>query len=213
MAFSFIIKTLFLFVSFSGLVLHAHAVRTPQARVWSLCKPTTNPYMCFTTILPHVITLPKFNVYKALEIEIDATRVLVGNTTILINTLLTNPANSKDLNDSLSICSDQFDSMMDAINETITVIAQRNVAEARFKFSAVLSYLSACTDEFTNSPIVKEGKDVYDLGGNCLDIMKAIEDRESRRRRGAPVPSPVLGPLPVATPVLTPCQNQIGPCN
>ncbi|KAG2395516.1 hypothetical protein LR48_Vigan09g184600 [Vigna angularis] len=208
MAFAFI-KTLFLFVSFTGLLLRAHAARTPQARVWSLCKPTTNPVVCFTTILPHVITLRKFNAYTALEIEIETTRELVVNTTSLVNRLLTNPTNSKDLNDSLQICSEQFDNMMDSIKETMTVVALRNAAEARFKFSAVLSYLSACTDEFNNSPIVKEGKDLYDLGGNCLDIMKAIEDRESRRRRGQPMGSPIVGPPPA---VLTPCQNSVGPC-
>ncbi|ESW19501.1 hypothetical protein PHAVU_006G130500 [Phaseolus vulgaris] len=205
MAFT-LINTLCLFVSFSGLLFHTHAIRTPQARVWALCKPTTNPVVCFKTILPHVITAKKFNAYTALEIEIIITRELVVNTTNLITTLLANPSNSKSLNDSLEICSDQYDNMLDSIKDAMSQVALRNAGEARFKFSAVLSYLSACTDEFDNSPIVKEGKELYDIGGNCLDIMKAIEDRESRlRRRGATVGSPPAVP--------SPCQNEIGPCS
>ncbi|CAJ1962900.1 unnamed protein product [Sphenostylis stenocarpa] len=212
MAFIFI-KTLFLFVSFSGLILHAHAhtARSPQARVWSLCKYTTNPVVCYKTIIPYAIGVKKFNYYQALEVEILATRDLVMNTTNLISVLLANPGNSKDLKDSLQTCFEQYDNIKDSIKESLNLVAQRNVIEMRFKFSAVLSYLAACTDEFPNSPIEKEGQDLFDLGGNCLDIMKAIEDRESRLRPGAsPVPTPIVVTPPSAP---SPCQNVIGPCS
>lgn len=117
----------------------------------------------------------------------------VEKTSKLISVLLARPGNSKDLGDSLQICKEQYGNIMDSMAEAKNQVAQRNVIEARFKFSSVVSYYESCNDSFTKgtSPIVEEAQGVYDLAGNCLDIMKAIQDRESRRRRGTgPVTSP-----------------------
>lgn len=117
----------------------------------------------------------------------------VEKTSKLISVLLARPGNSKDLGDSLQICKEQYGNIMDSMAEAKSQVAQRNVIEARFKFSSVVSYYESCNDSFTKgtSPIVEEAQGVYDLAGNCLDIMKAIQDRESRRRRGTgPVTSP-----------------------
>lgn len=131
----------------------------------------------------------------------------VETTSKLITSLLAKPDNSKDLTESLQICKEQYGNILDSIEESKNQVAQRNVIEARFKFSAAISLQVSCNDSFTagTSPIVKEAQDVFDLAGNCLDIMKAIEDRESRRRRGG---SPVTSPS-----VPSPCQGQVGLCS
>ncbi|KHN14350.1 hypothetical protein glysoja_012388 [Glycine soja] len=185
MAFTFT-RILILFVSLSSLILDTHAARAPrtiQTRLYSLCKPTTNMDLCYKTILP------------------------VETTSKLITSLLAKPGNSKDLTESLQICKEQYGNILDSIEESKNQVAQRNVIEARFKFSAAISLQVSCNDSFTagTSPIVKEAQDVFDLAGNCLDIMKAIEDRESRRRRGG---SPVTSPS-----VPSPCQGQVGLCS
>lgn len=83
MAFAFTFtKTLILFVSLSSLLLQTHAARGPrtvQARLYSLCKPTTNMDLCYKTILPEVVGLSRFSNYKALEVEILATQKQVGS--------------------------------------------------------------------------------------------------------------------------------------
>ncbi|KAK7303542.1 hypothetical protein RJT34_14449 [Clitoria ternatea] len=206
---AFLPKTLILIV-LSLLLTTTHAARTPQARVWTICKPTTNPLVCFKTILPQALT-GRFNIYKALEVEIAAAQQQVNKTASSINTLLARPDNSKDMAESLSTCKDQYENIVDAINDTVKQVSTRNVVEARFKFSAVLSYHSTCNDEFgkEKSPIANDAQGVYDLGGNCLDIMKAIEEREARRREGAGNKSnaPSTG-----TPATGPCKGAIGNC-
>ncbi|KAG4948963.1 hypothetical protein JHK82_042156 [Glycine max] len=209
MAFTFT-RILILFVSLSSLILDTHAARAPrtiQTRLYSLCKPTTNMDLCYKTILPEVVGLSRFSNYKALEVEILATQKQVETTSKLITSLLAKPGNSKDLTESLQICKEQYGNILDSIEESKNQVAQRNVIEARFKFSAAISLQVSCNDSFTagTSPIVKEAQDVFDLAGNCLDIMKAIEDRESRRRRGG---SPVTSPS-----VPSPCQGQVGLCS
>ncbi|KAG4946106.1 hypothetical protein AAZX31_15G122700 [Glycine max] len=209
MAFTFT-RILILFVSLSSLILDTHAARAPrtiQTRLYSLCKPTTNMDLCYKTILPEVVGLSRFSNYKALEVEILATQKQVETTSKLITSLLAKPDNSKDLTESLQICKEQYGNILDSIEESKNQVAQRNVIEARFKFSAAISLQVSCNDSFTagTSPIVKEAQDVFDLAGNCLDIMKAIEDRESRRRRGG---SPVTSPS-----VPSPCQGQVGLCS
>ncbi|XP_027338249.1 uncharacterized protein LOC113852208 [Abrus precatorius] len=179
-------KTLILFVSISCLLLHTHAagMRSPQARVWTICKPTSVPLLCYKTILPKVQSLLRFNMYKALEAEVLLTQQQAQKALSLINTLLAKPGNPKGLTDSLQICQDQYGNILDAVAETIKLVEKRDVSESRFKFSAVISYYSSCNDDFNNIPaeFVAESKTVFDLGSNCLDIMKAIDDREMARR-------------------------------
>ncbi|KAK7331254.1 hypothetical protein VNO77_25474 [Canavalia gladiata] len=200
-------KILILIFSLSYLLVNTHAARTPEARLWNICKPTTNPILCYKTIFPQVIN-SSFNIYKALEIEIFATQKQVENTSSLMTTLLAKPGNSKDMIESLQTCKDQYNNILDSIQDALKQVANRNAIEARFKFSAVLSFHSTCNDQFTNgnSPIANEAQVVYDLGGNCLDIMKAIEDKENRRKRGV---TPILPPI---TPPTGPCVGVIGLC-
>ncbi|KAJ1414414.1 Pectinesterase inhibitor domain [Sesbania bispinosa] len=207
-------KTLLITIfTLSCLLAHTNAVRTPQARVWTICKPTTNPLLCFKTILPQILSAKRFNMYKAVEIEVLAAQKQVQKTAGVINALLAKPGNPKSLNDSLSTCKDQYSNMLDSISETIKVVAQRNAIEARFKFSAVLSYHASCNDDFgagVTSPFADDAKLVYDLGGNCLDIMKAIEDRESRRRFAGGKVNPTTPTVP--TPSGGPCRGVVGIC-
>ena len=162
------------------------ATRTIQARVWTICKPTTNPLLCYKTILPQAMETPKFNMYKALETEIQAAQTQVVKTAANIATLIFQSSETnKSVSDALETCKEQYSNIVDAITESISLVSKRDVGEARFKFSAVISYYSACKEAFLeseiDSPIGPDAQAVYDLGGNCLDIMKAIEDRERSR--------------------------------
>ncbi|XP_020203388.1 uncharacterized protein LOC109788934 [Cajanus cajan] len=202
MAFTRTLSMIIVFVS----LLQAQAARTPEARVWALCKPATNPLACYKTILPHAVSAKRFNMYNALETEILATQQQVQTTSERISWLLGNPATDKSTKDSLATCQEQYSSIVDSIHEAIALVAKRNVGEARFQFSAVISFQSSCDDEFEGetSPIAKESQAVFDLAGNCLDIMKAIEDRESRHHGGT------TGAVP--TNATGPCHNTIGTC-
>lgn len=221
-------KTFLLIVSLSCLLLHTHAaavaapvvapsgrrVRSPQAMVMNLCKSTTNRTLCIRTILP-AMKGTSSDPYKALEAEMNATRNQVAVTRGLIDTLLAKPNNPKSLADSLSICKDQYGNMPDSIKDAIDVVSKRTVTESKYKFSAVLSYYNTCNDGFGKevSPIAKEAIVVYQLAGNCLDIIKAIEDREYRRllrRFGNKLPPP---PPAVVVGANDPCFDVIGTCS
>ncbi|KAK7412803.1 hypothetical protein VNO78_04439 [Psophocarpus tetragonolobus] len=179
--------------------------RSSEERVYAICKGTTSPGVCYRTILPEVAGLAQFNIYKALEVEVVATQKEVQKTYDQILSLLGQAGNSKDTNDTLSDCKEQFEDMFDSIDDSIKLVAKRDAGEARFKFSAVLSYLASCTDDFTApSPIAAQENIISDLGGNCLDIMKAIEDRDTRRHFP-------LTPLPSSPP--SPCSHQVGLCS
>jgi pectinesterase inhibitor-like protein len=161
-----------------------YAIRTPQARVWTICKPTTNPVLCYKTILPRALSSPKFNMYKALEEEIKATQVQVVKTVGHIATAILT-SNDKNIADALAICKDQYGMIVDAVAESVLLVSKRNAGEARFKFSGVISYNSACKDVFVESnnaiaPFAADAQAVVDHASNCLDIMKAIEDRDRR---------------------------------
>ncbi|CAL5184116.1 unnamed protein product [Lathyrus oleraceus] len=155
-----------------------------QARVLNMCKTTTNPSLCYKTILPKALETPKFNMYKALEIEIQAAQVQVLKTATSIATLLWKSGSDKAIADSLTVCKNQYRNIVEAVTESVSLVSKRNVGDARFKFSAVISYYLACKESFEESqitsPIAADAQTVYDLGGNCLDLMKAIEDKERK---------------------------------
>ena len=104
--------------------------------------------------------------------------------------------------------------MLDSIQTSLNYVSRRDVIEAKYKFSSVLSYHASCNDAFGKgevSPIANDAKLVYDLGGNCLDIMKEIEDRELRRvkrRFGNKLPPPP----PAVSYTNDPCFGVIGIC-
>ncbi|MCH83547.1 pectinesterase inhibitor [Trifolium medium] len=161
-----------------------YAVRTPQARVWTICKPTTNPLLCYKTLLPKALSTPKFNMYKAVDVEIQEAQAQVVKTVAKIaNSIFT--SSDKNIANALTICKEQYGNMVDSLIEVITLVSKRNAVEARFKFSAFISYHSSCEQAFVESknaipPFADDAKVVYDLGANILDILKAIEDRETR---------------------------------
>ncbi|XP_058752493.1 uncharacterized protein LOC131625670 [Vicia villosa] len=170
---------------------HAHATRTGapptiQTRLLNMCKPTTNPSLCYKTILPKALESPKFNMYKALEIEVQAAQVQVIKTATTIATLLWKSGSDKNIAGALNDCKEQFKNIADSVTKSVTLVSQRNIVDARNEFSAVFSYFSACRESFEESqitlPIAADGQMVHDLAGNCLDLMKAIEDKGSKGR-------------------------------
>lgn len=175
-------------VSWVVLLASAKAPRTPQARVWAICKNSSYPLLCYKTIFPRVG--PAFTLKNALLAEVSETQRHVTQTVGLIAGLLAKPGNSKDLNDCLSICKEQYETMLDDTSATITIITQAHVIDEIYdvqnKLSAVMSYNSACSlgfEETVNlvNPIAKEMKDTDELAANSRDILVAIANRESRR--------------------------------
>lgn len=206
-------KTLIIvLVSLSSILLHAHAASTPQARVSRICKDVTNYTLCYQTVLPGVERLQKFTIYKVIEIEILETQKQVQTVLKVMNSLKAKPGTSKDMSDSLSVCLDQYDSILTTVEKSLKFVEQRNVGETVMEISSVISFYEACNDQFdenVTSPIATEAKVVYDLGSNCLDILKVIEDREISRQGANTTMEPPTGPPTPASP----CQNTIGFCS
>ncbi|XP_020203395.1 uncharacterized protein LOC109788941 [Cajanus cajan] len=153
-----------------------HIVRRDlMASLNDLCKKTTNPNLCVQTIQPHFHG--SADPFQALSAEVDATLDEAKKTLADIKTLLTKPDNGKSLKDSLKVCQDQYSSMLDSIADTKASIGKKDVITAKFKFSAVISFQSACKDSFGGQkiPFLKDSDEVYQLGGNCLDIIADIE--------------------------------------
>ncbi|KAK7412802.1 hypothetical protein VNO78_04438 [Psophocarpus tetragonolobus] len=152
------------------------ARRDLLANIAGFCKGTTNPVLCSQTIQPH-LQGGTVDPVKALDVEVDATLGEAKKTLTNIQTL-ENQQNTKSTKDSLDICRNQYKSMLDAIVETKAAIAKKDIVGAKFKFSAVISYQSACQDSFKDGkiPFTKESNIVYQLGGNCLDIIAAIDN-------------------------------------
>lgn len=164
-------------------------VRTPQARVWSMCKKLEDPSragICFKTILPKALTTPKFNIYKALEVETQAASVQINKTLAIITSLIPKYANNADVSGSLDCCKQQYEMMPDSITNAVAALAVRNAQEVNAQFSGILSYHTSCVDTFAESndypvaPFAADAKIVSDLATNCLDIAAAIMNRVKR---------------------------------
>ncbi|XP_057431016.1 pectinesterase inhibitor 1-like [Lotus japonicus] len=143
----------------------------------AFCQKTTNPTLCAKTIQPHFLH-NNLDPFKALEIEVEATLNQTKKTIAIISELLAKHDISKSLKGSLDTCKEQYDSIMDSIKETIDAIARKDVIEAKFKFSAVISFQSSCKDAFEgldDFPIASDSDEVFQLGGNCLDIIADLE--------------------------------------
>ncbi|KAL9320640.1 hypothetical protein ACSQ67_012479 [Phaseolus vulgaris] len=141
-----------------------------------LCKKTTNPALCSKTIQPHV-SETTLEPIKALNVEVDATLTGVKAALTKIKSLEALNNNEKSTKKSLSVCDEQYSSMLDAIAETKLAIARKDVVTAKFKFSAVLSYQAACQDNFQDGkiPFNEDSEAVFKLGGIALDIIASIE--------------------------------------
>ncbi|KAG4946105.1 hypothetical protein AAZX31_15G122600 [Glycine max] len=175
--------SLILFISLSSLLFLATATRNIHigrpdihSDITEFCKKTTNPAVCAQTIQPHFLK-NNLDPLKALDVEVDATLASAKKTLIDIQTLESKKGITKSIKDSFDTCKDQYGSMLDAIKETKAAIAKKDIITAKFKFSAVLSYQGACKDAFESGkiPFSEDSDAVYNLGGNCLDIIADME--------------------------------------
>ncbi|TKY72355.1 Pectinesterase inhibitor [Spatholobus suberectus] len=194
--------SLLLFISISSLLLllanavpstrNIHIVRRDlRSDLSEFCKKTTNPNLCAQTIQPHFLH-GALEPLKALDAEVDATLDKVKKTLAHIQTLLAKQGASKSMKDSLDICKDQYGSMLDAIKETKTALGENDVITAKFKFSAVISYQGSCKDAFEGEamPFTEDSDSVFQLGGNCLDIIADMEEAAGPQRMPPPVQQP-----------------------
>jgi len=159
-------------------------VRTPQASVWSICKKVHEPSICFKTILPTALTTPKFNIYKALDVEIQAASVQINKTISIITSLMHKYPDKPGLSPALRGCKDLYEMMPDSINNAIASLAEHAAKEAQFQFGSIASYHLSCTIGFeemeTVVPFPADAKLVWDLAANCGDIANAIWNRVKR---------------------------------
>ncbi|KAG5005805.1 hypothetical protein JHK82_023786 [Glycine max] len=154
-----------------------------QSDITEFCKKTTNPALCAETIHPHFLK-NRIEPFKALDIEVDATLAKAKKTLANIQTLESKTGTTKSSKDSFDICKDQYKSMLDAIKETKAAIANKDIITAKFKFSAVLSFQAACKDAFEDGkiPFFEDSDAVYNLGGNCLDIIADMEKAQGPQK-------------------------------
>ncbi|KAF1895477.1 hypothetical protein Lal_00044128 [Lupinus albus] len=194
-------KTLILVVSLTFLFLLTNAV--PSTRplhivhhnirtdLLNFCKHTTNPSLCAQTIQPHINHHDDLDPFKALEIEAQATLNETKKTIAIINELFAENNLNKTLMDAIKTCKKQYRNILDAIRETKDAIAQHDLIEAKFKFSAVISYQSTCKDAFEDveCPFAKYSETIFNLGGNTLDIIADLQKIMAPQEPTLPVPS------------------------
>ncbi|KAJ1420926.1 Pectinesterase inhibitor domain [Sesbania bispinosa] len=184
----FIINKILIITSLTSIFLLTNAV--PSSRnihivhhdlrsdLQDLCQKTTNPILCAKTIQPFLGN-SAVEPLKALDVEVDATFNQTKKTMDIIGDLLAKQDNPKSIKGSLDTCKQQYSSILDSIKETKDAIANHDVVTAKFKFSAVISFQQTCQDEFkkSNFPFADDSDAVFQLGGNCLDIIADIEKR------------------------------------
>ncbi|KAK7331252.1 hypothetical protein VNO77_25472 [Canavalia gladiata] len=187
------ISTLFVVTNAVPATRNIHIVRRERhlLDLSDFCKKTTNPDLCTKTIQPFFQNGGVDRI-KALQVEVDATNSQTKKTVGEINTLLSKNDINKSTKSSLSTCKNQYNSMLDSIRDTKNALARNDVVTAKFKFSAVLSFQAACKDEFKGEafPFPQDSDTVYQLGGNCLDIIADME-------KDAP-PAPIIQSPPSA---------------
>ncbi|KAE9591578.1 hypothetical protein Lal_00038939 [Lupinus albus] len=209
-------KNIFLIISISSfLLLHTtNAIRLPiplEIGVTKLCSGTTDPTLCFKTILPQMHG--GFNRYKALQIEIIAAKNQALKAVAIIDELIKSPSSSQGMKDSLAVCQNQYGNIIDSINEAITTAQQRDAGMTNLKFSAVFSYRSTCEDEFPPEipppNLANAAEALKVIGANVLDISKGLENREIRMRQRK-------GLMPDYSKITSPpskCLHVVGPCS
>ncbi|MCI11835.1 pectinesterase inhibitor, partial [Trifolium medium] len=86
-----------------------------------------------------------FDVVKALEIEVNTTGNIVKDIFDVIVKLRNDPSTDKRSKDAFDKCRDQYDMMLDLINQTLEIlIPQQNFVDAYEKMAALLSYKDIC---------------------------------------------------------------------
>lgn len=144
----------------------------------NLCKEGSDPGLCTKSILESL--KGPFDPHAALRAEIDATLQATKRTIDVITKLLGSPSNTKSLNDCLTICKDQYGSILDSVNETLDHLSKNNIRGCQLSFSAIVSYQQTCEDAFTESPDVTfsfsaDSKLIFNLASNSLAIMAALD--------------------------------------
>ncbi|CAJ2658026.1 unnamed protein product [Trifolium pratense] len=146
----------------------------------NFCKKTSNPTLCENTIQSHFFK--HFDPSEALKVEVDATLAQTQKAMAIINDLYKKSDISKSLKDSLDICKEQYGLILDAIKQTSDAIAARNWVEARSQFGSIISSQQACSDSFegiqNEFTFATDSKAIFDLGGNCLDMIVDLEKSE-----------------------------------
>ncbi|MED6222533.1 hypothetical protein PIB30_065320 [Stylosanthes scabra] len=144
--------------------------------IGKFCQNTTNSTLCSKILQPHFES-DHFDQYKALDITLDATNDQAKLTLDAIQTLSANKDTPKTTKDSLKICKGQYKNILDSVKETKATLASKNIFDAKFKASAILSFYESCKDSFDGAPVpfAEQAEPVFDLGGNCLDIIAAIQ--------------------------------------
>lgn len=143
-----------------------------------LCKDAENPTLCARTILPSLNGT--LDPYEALLTEINVTARYTRRAIGMITTLMAAPNNSKSLADCLSTCKEQYGYILDSVKDTLATISSKDMYGSRVSFSSVISYQQGCEDTFKESPDVdfpfaRQSKLIFQLAGNCLAIMEALE--------------------------------------
>lgn len=170
----------------------ANVIRTPEARVRSMCKTLKNPTMCYNTILPKAESAPKFNIYTALEVETQETSIRINKTIKFMdyqmapktgNIVKFIPRFEEEYHisedKSLPFCRELYGKMMNAITVTVASVAKRNVVEARTQLLQVLSYHSSCEKAYGEQiPIfAQDAEKTRDLASNSEGLAAAIINR------------------------------------
>ncbi|OIV96009.1 hypothetical protein TanjilG_27113 [Lupinus angustifolius] len=190
-------KTLLFFLSLSSIHLLTNGTRPfhivhhdIRSDLLKFCEHTTNPTLCAQTIQPHVLD-GDIDPFKALEIEVEATFNETKKTIAIIDELLTKNNINKSLMSAIKTCKEQYNYILDSIKETKDAIAQHDLIEAKFKFSAVISYQSTCVDEFENveCPFAEGSETIFNLGGNTLDIIADLEKTVAPQEPTPPAPT------------------------
>ncbi|XP_027339640.1 pectinesterase inhibitor-like [Abrus precatorius] len=199
----FTIKSSLLILSISSLILLANGASSSRNNIHAVsrslnlnhikefCQKTSNPNLCAQTIEPHFLH-GDLDPFKALEVEVEATHSQTTKTLNLIQTLLAKPDTTKSLKDSLDACKDQYHMILDAIKETKDCMARFDMIDASFKFSAVISYQQTCKDQFEGDafPLNDDSEAVFELGGNCLDIIADLKKGQEPKNLPPPQNTP-----------------------
>ncbi|CAK8572708.1 unnamed protein product [Lathyrus sativus] len=153
------------------------ASQSGYPEIAQLCIDGENIALCAETILKQM-TGP-FDPLKALEIAVDATLDQAMTVAGTIDELLRDPSTDKKAMDALGVCEEEYDDMLDAIEETVDLLQNQNIVDAYYKFNSVLSLKSTCDDAFAESPGVtmpfsQDSQILFQLGGNCLGIMNDL---------------------------------------
>ncbi|PNY01754.1 pectinesterase inhibitor [Trifolium pratense] len=118
--------------------------------------PSTDPTFYNRVPESKICNKGPFDVVKALEIEVNTTGDMVKDIFDVIVKLRNNPSTDKRSKDAFDTCRDQYDMMLDLINQTLEIlIPQQNFVDAYENMAALLAYKDTCGISLSSaSPMV-----------------------------------------------------------